>query len=559
VPSSAPDPPRSRIEGRKRKETGRLRLRFWKDREVTGLPVLDLSRIHAVIFDMDGVVTDTASVHAAAWKRLFDEYLTERSRRTGEPFRPFDVDEDYRHYVDGKPRYDGVRSFLASRGISLPEGDPSDPPERETVCGLGNRKNGYFLAHLKEQGADAYASTVTLVRDLQARGVRAAVISASRNMAEVLASAGLSDLFGTKVDGVDADELGLSGKPDPAIFLEAARRLGVEPARAAVVEDALAGVEAGRGGRFGLVIGVDRTGHSGALREAGADVVVRDLGEVTVGEPAGGPPVPVIRDLPSALQRLREIAAALEGRTPAVFLDYDGTLTPIVDRPEDAILPEEARRAIEHLAARCPVAVVSGRDLDDVRALVGVGGISYAGSHGFDILAPGGSRHQKAREHLPALEAAETELRPALDAIPGARLERKRFAIALHYREVSGDHAGEVEAAVDRAAARHPELRKTGGKKVFELRPAIDWDKGKAVRWLLEVLGLDGMDVLPLYIGDDETDEDAFRAVRNRGLGIVVRGESDERPTAARYQLGRPAEVARFLDELASLMGVTAS
>lgn len=523
------------------------------------LPLLDPSRIHAVIFDMDGVVTDTASVHAAAWKRLFDEYLTERSRRTGERFRPFDVDEDYRRCVDGKPRYDGVRSFLASREISVPEGDPSDPPERETVCGLGNRKNGYFLAHLKEQGADAYPSTVTLVRDLQARGVRTAVISASRNMAEVLASAGLSDLFGAKVDGVDADELGLSGKPHPAIFLEAARRLGVEPARAAVVEDALAGVEAGRRGRFGVVIGVDRTGHTGALRKAGADVVVRDLDEVTIGEPAGGPAVPAIRDLPSALQRLWEIAAALEGMTPAVFLDYDGTLTPIVDRPEHALLPEEARRAVEHLAARYPVAVVSGRDLDDVRALVGVGGIFYAGSHGFDILAPDGSRHQKARGHLPALEAAEAELRPALEGIQGARLERKRFAIAVHHREVSGEATAEVEAAVDRAAAAHPELRKTGGKKVFELRPAVDWDKGKAVLWLLEVLGLDRGDAHPIYIGDDETDEDAFRAIRGRGLGIVVRGESDEQPTAARYQLGHPGEVARFLDELASLKGVTAS
>jgi alpha,alpha-trehalase len=521
--------------------------------------MLDLSRIHAVIFDMDGVVTDTASVHAAAWKRLFDEYLTERGRATGEPFGPFDVDEDYRRYVDGKPRYDGVRSFLASRGISLPEGDPSDPPERETVCGLGNRKNGYFLAHLKEQGADAYPSTVTLVRDLQARGVGTAVISASRNMTEVLASAGLSDLFRASVDGVDAEELGLSGKPDPAIFLEAARRVGVEPARAAVVEDALAGVEAGRRGQFGLVIGVDRTGHAAALREAGAHVVVRDLGEVTIGEPVGGPPVAAIQDLPSALQGVGEIAAALEGRTLAVFLDYDGTLTPIVDRPQDALLPAEARRAVEHLAARCPVAVVTGRDLHDVRTLVGVDGIYYAGSHGFDILAPDGARHQRAREHLPALEAAQAELRPALKTIPGARLERKRFAIALHYREVSGDRTAEVEAAVDRAAADHPELRKTGGKKVFELRPAVDWDKGKAVRWLLEVLGPDQVDVLPLYIGDDETDEDAFRAIRDRGLGIVVRGESDERPTAARYQLGHPGEVAGFLDELASLMEATAS
>jgi trehalose-phosphatase len=288
-------------------------------------------------------------------------------------------------------------------------------------------------------------------------------------------------------------------------------------------------------------------------------VVVRDLGEVTIiGEPAGGPLVQAIQDLPSGLEELGEIAAALEGRTLAVFLDYDGTLTPIVDRPEAVLLPQEARRAVEHLAARCPVAVVSGRDLDDVRAMVGAEGISYAGSHGFDIVAPDGSRHQKAREHLPALDAAEAELRPALEAIPGARLERKRFAIALHFREVSGDRTGEVEAAVDRAAAGHPELRRTGGKKVFELRPAVDWDKGKAVRWLLEVLGLDRVDVLPVYVGDDETDEDAFRAIRDRGLGIVVRGESEERPTAARYQLGHPGEVARFLDELASLIGVRA-
>jgi beta-phosphoglucomutase family hydrolase len=236
--------------------------------------------IKAVIFDMDGVVTDTASVHAAAWKRLFDEYLETRASQTNDSFAPFDPDGDYRRYIDGKARYDGVRDFLAARGISLPEGEPSDSPEAETVSGLGNRKNGYFLEHVRRHGADAYESTVSLVKRLRSAGVRTAIISASLNMSQVLEAAGVADLFGVRVDGVIADELGLPGKPDPAVFLEAARRLGVEPSQAAVVEDALAGVEAARRGSFALVIGVDRSGHPDALRTAGADLVVNDLGEL---------------------------------------------------------------------------------------------------------------------------------------------------------------------------------------------------------------------------------------------------------------------------------------
>jgi alpha,alpha-trehalase len=236
--------------------------------------------LDAVIFDMDGVVTETATVHAAAWKQLFDEYLLEHSRRTGDPFVPFDDRRDYLRYVDGKNRYDGVASFLASRRISLPRGDAGDPPDANTVCALGNRKDEYFLARLRDHGARAYETTVRLIGDLRARGIRTAVVTASRNAAEVLAAAGVADLFDEKVDGVDAANLGLPGKPDPATFLEAAKRLGVEPARAAVVEDALAGVEAGRRGGFGVVVGVDRSGLGPALAEAGADVVVTDLGEL---------------------------------------------------------------------------------------------------------------------------------------------------------------------------------------------------------------------------------------------------------------------------------------
>lgn len=244
-----------------------------------GPVALRTGRFDAVIFDMDGVITDTPEVHAAAWKRLFDGYLAERAGRTGPRERPFDAD-DYRRFVDGKSRQDGVRSFLASRGIHLPEGEADDPPDRETVRGLGNRKNRDFVAVLRQQGARPFDSSVALVRALRAAGLATAVISASRNAGEVLEAAGVADLFDARVDGAVAERLGFTGKPDPAVFLEAASRLGVDPARAVVVEDALAGVEAGRRGGFGLVIGVDRTGRAEALREHGAHVVVDDLEQV---------------------------------------------------------------------------------------------------------------------------------------------------------------------------------------------------------------------------------------------------------------------------------------
>ncbi len=251
---------------------------------------ISTGRHDAVIFDLDGVVTQTAAVHAAAWKRLFDAYLAERAARAGTgpggapdaALRPFDLDADYARYVDGKPRYDGVRDFLASRGIELPMGDPADPPERETVCGLGNRKNVFFNAEVREHGVKTFPSTIALIHALRGAGVKVGLMSSSKNTAMVLAATGITDLFEVRVDGVVAEEVGLPGKPDPAMYLEAARRLGVDAARAVVVEDALSGVEAGRRGGFALVIGVDRLGQAAALAEAGADVVVDDLAEVSV-------------------------------------------------------------------------------------------------------------------------------------------------------------------------------------------------------------------------------------------------------------------------------------
>jgi alpha,alpha-trehalase len=236
----------------------------------------------AVLFDLDGVVTDSATLHIAAWKELFDGYLKARATRERATFRPFDTEADYRQYVDGKPRYDGVKSFLESRGISLPYGDPSDKPDQETICGLGNKKNLIFNELLNTRGVRVFDTTVTLIRNLKAHGVKTAVVSSSKNCATVLAATGLADLFDMRVDGVESARLNLPGKPAPDTFLEAARRLGVEPARAVVVEDAIAGVQAGRNGKFGLVIGVARDGNRAALLEHGADVVVEDLRAIRV-------------------------------------------------------------------------------------------------------------------------------------------------------------------------------------------------------------------------------------------------------------------------------------
>jgi beta-phosphoglucomutase family hydrolase len=244
--------------------------------QMLGLP----SVIRACLFDLDGVLTQTAKAHAAAWKEMFDTFLGARSARTGEPFVPFDVIDDYDKYVDGMPRYDGVRSFLASRGIVLPEGTPDDPSEAETVCGLGNRKNELVLALIRRKGVEVYEGSVLYARAARDAGLRRAVVSASANAAEVLKAARIDDLFEVWIDGVVAEREHLKGKPAPDTFLAAAHALDVRPAQAAVFEDALAGVAAGRAGDFGFVVGVDRVGQADALREHGADLVVSDLSEL---------------------------------------------------------------------------------------------------------------------------------------------------------------------------------------------------------------------------------------------------------------------------------------
>jgi alpha,alpha-trehalase len=511
---------------------------------------IDPTWYDAVLFDLDGVITDTASVHERAWKRMFDAFLTERPEQDDEDHRPF-THADYRRHVDGRPRADGVAAFLRSRGIELPKGEPSDFGE-STVHGLGNRKNRSFHAELDERGVDVFRSTVDLVHELQEHGVATAVFSASRNCEAVLVAAGLGDLFPIRVDGTVAAEMGLPGKPDPSMLLEAARRLGAEPSRTVVVEDAEAGVEAGRRGGFGLVIGVDRAGEPEGLRRRGADVVVHDLSEIDVSDVGRRP----LSAVPEARESLDEIRARLVGRPVVVFLDFDGTLSPIVDHADQARPAPAARSTVERLGVVCPVAVISGRDLRDVRDRLGVEGIWYAGSHGFELEGPDGERHQEdaAEDALPALDDAEAELRRRLEGIPGAAVERKRFSLAAHYRRVEEERVGEVVDAVEQIAGNHAGLRSTGGRRVAELRPDLDWDKGRAVGWLMERLSpAEGS--VPVYAGDDLTDEDALDAVRVDGLGIVVRSdEHGDRLTSAHVAVDDPEQLCWLLEQIADLL-----
>ena len=500
----------------------------------------------AAILDMDGVITQTARLHARAWKKMFDEFL---EKRKGKNYKPLSIEKDYTEYIDGKPRFDGVRSFLKSRNIEVPEGEPGDEPDQETVYGLGMRKNEYFLKLLDEEGVQVFSDTEKLIREWKKEGIKLAVISSSRNCKHVMKAAGLIDLFDALVDGVISGERDLEGKPEPDIFLEASEMLKVEPHEAIIIEDAIAGVQAGRKGKFKLVVGVARRGEGEILQEHGADIVVNKLTELK-GEirkfSTGKDPA----ELPHALEKLEEISHTIGNRQPVLFLDYDGTLSPIVKDPDKAILSDKTKEVLKKLAKELPVAVVSGRDRADVESKVGLENVYYAGSHGFDISGPNGMemQYEGGLNAIPALNEAEKNLKEKLKDIEGARVERKKYAIAVHFRNVSEEEVPMVKSAVYKELDKREELKKGGGKMILELKPDIDWHKGRATRWLLDALDLEGRQHIPVFIGDDVTDEDGLQEIQEDGIGILV-GTHGEK-TAAHYRLESTDEVSDFLDEL---------
>jgi trehalose 6-phosphate phosphatase len=349
--------------------------------------------------------------------------------------------------------------------------------------------------------------------------------------------------------GVGTGELHVPAQSDTATLVELASRLAVRPGRCAVVAATANAVAAGRAGGFALVIGIDTGGHGDELRHRGADAVIADTLEINVrtGDRR-------MSELPDGLQSLE----AVTGRHPAVFFDFDGTLSDITGDPDSARLSEGAADALTLLVAQCPVAILSGRDLADVRQRIGLPGIWYAGSHGFELTGPDGAHHQNpdAAASIPVLKQAAAQLTDQLGHIPGVVVEHKRFGVAVHYRKAARDRLGEVTAAV-RSAGQRIGLRVTTGREVIELRPNVDWDKGKTLRWVLDYMRDDEADpLLPIYLGDDITDEDAFDAVRNDGITVVVRHSDDgDRATAALFALDNPEQVREFTERLAGQLG----
>ena len=499
--------------------------------------------IKAAVFDLDGVITRTAIIHAEAWMEMFDLYNDRRKKNGQKPYESFSIDKDYPLYIDGMPRYNGVRNFLESRNINLPWGDPRDPAQKDTICGLGNHKNEIFLDKLDRQRASIIRPNVKVAKQWKQAGLKTAIVSSSKNCQRILKSVDLETMFDVRVDGVISAERKLKGKPEPDTFLEAVEELGFRPEEALIVEDALAGVEAGSKGQFKYVIGIGYGDDVQKMKELGADEVVKTLEDLDLRIESN---LKSHNELPDALNQINQIVKDWSGKKIFLFLDYDGTLSPIVEEFDKAFLSDDMRKVINEVSKLCQTAIVSGRGMDDVKKRVKIEDLYYAGSHGFEISGPNNFYYEieKARKLIPALDNIEKELRQTFIHVEGVKFERKKFALAVHYRQAPVEEESNIKQRVNKLVENYPGIVQGKGKKVIEIKPNVYWHKGKALNHLLGVLNDKNEPSYVIYIGDDITDEDAFLHIR-QGSGILV-GSHGER-TFAKYHLSDVEAVKKFL------------
>jgi trehalose 6-phosphate phosphatase len=506
------------------------------------------SHIDALIFDLDGVITQTRDTHKKAWTEMFNHFFKKENKQQSAL-----TEDDYLQFIDGKPRYQGVQAFLQSRNIHLPFGTPSDKPGFDTICALGNIKNELFNKILETDGVDVYTDAIDKIKYWRNKGMKTAIVSSSKNCQKIIQVAGIEDLFDTRVDGLISELNGLTGKPDPDIFIDAARRLGARPEKSIVFEDAISGVKAGQSGYFGLVVGVNRFDQKEELIQNGADITIENFTRIDLSDPTLIEEFFAKQGIPVFPDNNSELFSMLAQRKPVIFLDYDGTLSPIVPRPEDAVISDSMKQTLKELAKFFTVAIVTGRDKDDVENLVGLKDLLYAGSHGFIITGPDGlfMEHPESEKIIPRLDEIEKELAVLLnEKTQGTQLDRKRYAIGIHYRNARPEDEKTVKKLVDEMIAKYPGHKTGEGKKIIEIKPDTEWHKGKAVNWIMDQLSKGG-DTIPLYIGDDITDEDAFEAVKEDGVGILVGSHGQK--TNARYTLKNVFQVREFFKKLIAM------
>ncbi len=508
--------------------------------------------VDSLIFDLDGVITQTRDVHKKAWQEMFDLFFEKQKDKYSEQASM--SENDYLQYVDGKPRYQGVKSFLDSRNIELPWGNTDDNPGFETVCSLGNMKNELFNKILDRDGVEVYDDALQKLEEWKHQGIKTAIVSSSKNCKKIIEVAGMDHLFDTRVDGTVSEATGLKGKPNPDIFTEAARLLDARAEKSVVFEDAISGVQAGQRGYFGLVVGVNRFDNKDALLKNGADITVDSFFELDltdeelVEEYLSHPGKPIFPGN-------NEIFEILSRKEPVIFLDYDGTLSPIVTRPEDAIISNEMKDTLKSLASKFTVAIVTGRDKEDVENLVGLEELIYAGSHGYIISGPNNlfMEHPDSKKIIPKLDEIQEEVEKELkEKTEGTQIDRKRYAIGIHYRNARPEDEKVVYDIANKILDKHKGHKIGEGKKIVEIKPDLDWHKGKAVEWILGALELTGKDhVAPVFIGDDVTDEDAFKILQDKGIGIMVGSHGQK--TYATYSLKNVFQVREFFNNLIEL------
>ena len=504
-------------------------------------------KLQAIVLEMDVLMVKSALIHKKAWNKLWRE-LSKKQQLNSQKL----TDEEYEKYLKYPAEPGQLRDFLKSKGFPLQYGDPEDSPGKETIWGLINSQK-LIYNQILENNPELDSKVIESIKTWKNSGIKTAVVSPDKNCGEILKTAGITKLFDTWIDGPVSNSKGLKEKPEGDIYLEALKQLDVQPESSVLIDTSVAGVRAGCKTNFAVVAGLAENGEKKLLSENGADMVFDQFEELNL---LNNPEIDAwLSDpIPPFQSEYLKIGQKIFGKSPVLFLDYDGTLSPIVKRPEDAVISKEMKAVLQKCSTRFTVAAISGRDMDDLKSKINLENLIYAGSHGFRISGPEGlyMEHEKSYEILPRLNKIENNLHQDFKNVKGVQIDRKRYAIAIHFRNANENDIPFIKQKVDEMVKNSPGFKKGEGKKILEIKPDLDWHKGKALLWILEKLQLtDKSKYIPVYIGDDVTDEDAYKAIEKEGIGIQV--GPVEYSTSAKFRLKNVYQVRLFLKELLNL------